>query len=420
MKLLKTSALALAATMIRVISELIVNKFVSVLLGPAGLATVAQFRNFVRVAMDVAQGATTIGVTKYSAEYGKEDARLPKLFSSATKIALLGSVLIGLLITVFSTPLSIWLLGSTDFKYLFIIFGFLLVFFVLNNLLLSMMHGLKEINRYISINIMQSIYFLASTPLLIYLFGINGALIAIATSPAVAFLIVLYKVRKHKTICFLNLTRRFDNQEAKKLMKFSAMSLSSAALVSVTLIFVRNYITTELGEDQVGYWQGMWYISTAHVMVLASTITIYYLPRISEITDVHELKPQIVLVAKLLVPAIILSSVIAYVAKDYIIVLLYSSEFMPMAKLFGWQLAGDCVKLVSLLYALVITTRGLVFKYILSEVLSHATFYLLIVVLVSTNGLIGTSVAYFVTNCLYLVLMVWLVKQETNTKQLIN
>ena len=126
------------------------------------------------------------------------------------------------------------------------------------------------------------------------------------------------------------------------------------------------------------------------------------------------------LVAKLLVPAIVLSSFIAYVAKDFIVLLLYSSEYMPTTKLFGWQLAGDCVKLVSLLYALIITTRGLVFKYILSEVLSHATFYLLIVVLVSTNGLIGTSVAYFVTNCLYLVLMAWLVKQETNTKQLIN
>ncbi len=171
------------------LSGLVINKAVSVYIGPVGLAVIGQFQNFSQLVLIAAQGAINNGVVKYTAEYGKESEKLPSLFSTSIRISFTTSIVVGCILAIFSNFFSLKILDDVQYQFIFIIFGFTIILFVLNGLFLSIINGLKEIRSYIKINIIQSIYSLIFTSLLIYFFGLNGALIALATNQSIIFLL---------------------------------------------------------------------------------------------------------------------------------------------------------------------------------------------------------------------------------------
>jgi PST family polysaccharide transporter len=412
MTLIKTSILSFIATAIKMLAGLVINKAVAVYIGPTGLALVGQFQNFSQLVMTVAQGAINSGVTKYTAEYGKDNEKIPILFSTASKISLVASVIVGAGIVLFSNYASLHFLKSEDYGYIFIIFGFTIVLFVINNLLLSILNGLKEIKTWVMINIIQSIYSLIFTTLLIVFLGLDGALIALVTNQSVIFFIVLWMLRKHQVIKLENFKGAFDKPEAKKLGGFALMAITSAATVPVSHLIVRNYIGENLTWDDAGYWQAMWYISTMYLMVVTTTLSIYYLPKLSEITDKAVLRKELLHGYKIIMPIVIVMSVTIFLLKDFIIWLLFTEGFAPMRELFLWQLVGDVMKLAAWLIAYLMLAKAMTKTFITTEIAFSLSFILLSIWFVDQYGLLGMSYSFAVNYLLYFFVMIWATKRE--------
>lgn len=412
MTLIKTSLLSFIATAIKMIAALVINKAVAVYIGPAGLALVGQFQNFTQLVMSAAQGAINSGVTKYAAEYGKENERIPILFSTAGKISLISSLVVGVGIIVFSNFASLQFLKSDEYGYIFVIFGFTLVLFVINNLLLSILNGLKEIKTWVMINIIQSVYSLIFTTLLIVFLGLDGALIALVTNQSVIFLIVLWMLKKHPIIKLANFKGAFNKPEAKKLAGFAAMAITSAATIPVSHLIVRNYIGETLDWDQAGYWQAIWYISTMYLMVVTTTLSIYYLPRLSEITNKAELRKELWQGYKIIMPIVIAMTVAIFLLKDVIIWLLFTQEFEPMRDLFLWQLIGDVLKIAAWLLAYLMLAKAMTKTFITTEIVFSLSFVLLSIWFVDQYGLVGMSYAFAANYSLYLLVMIVVTKNK--------
>lgn len=403
MNLIKTSLLSLVATFFKMLSGLVINKAISVYIGPAGLAIIGQFQNFSQVVLIAAQGAINNGVVKYTAEYGRESPKIPYLFSTALRISLIASVSVGLLLILFSSFFSSRILDSVDYNFIFIIFGFTIILFVLNGLLLSIINGLKEIRSYIKINIIQSLYSLIFTSLLIYFFSLKGALIALATNQSIIFIITLVMIKKHNVIIWKNFTSKFDKKMSKKLFAFSAMAITSAAMVPTSQFIIRDYIATTQGIEQAGYWQGVWYISTTYLMIVTTALSTYYLPRLSEITNKPELKKEVLQGYKILLPIVIACGLTIYLLRDFIIHLLFSDSFLPMKPLFIWQIAGDTVKIGSWLLAHIMIAKSMTKHFIFGEILFSITLVLISYSLVQINGTIGATQAYCINYLIYLI-----------------
>lgn len=401
MTLVKTSLLSLIATFFKMLSGLVINKAVSVYIGPAGLAVIGQFQNFSQLVLIAAQGAINSGVVKYTAEYGKESKKLPLLFSTSIRISLSASVIIGCIVAVFSGFFSLKILDSIQYQFIFIIFGFTIILFVFNGLLLSILNGLKEIRSYIKINIIQSIYSLIFTSLLIYLFGLKGALIALATNQSIIFFITLFMLRKHGIIKWENFTSSFDRKISKNLFSYSAMAITSAIMVPTSQFIIRDYIGTTQGLDQAGYWQGVWYISTTYLMIVTTALSTYYLPRLSEITSKEELKKEIIQGYKILLPIVIACGLVIYLLRDFIIYLLFSDSFLPMKPLFTWQIIGDVFKIASWLLAYNMIAKNLTRIFIITEIIFSLTFVLLSIFLIRYFGTIAATYAYSITYLIY-------------------
>ncbi|EKT61268.1 O-antigen translocase [Providencia sneebia] len=403
MTLIKTSLLSLIATFFKMLSGLVINKAVSIYIGPAGLAVIGQFQNFSQLVLIAAQGAINSGVVKYTAEYGKESGRLPLLFSTGVRISLIASVIVGTILITLSHFFSLKILDTVQYQFIFILFGFTIILFVLNSFLLSIINGLKEIRNYIKINIIQSLYSLVFTSLLIYFWGLKGALIALATNQSVIFFITLFMLRKHKIIIWKNFTSSFDKKISKKLFAYSAMAITSAIMVPTSQFIIRDYIGTTQGLEQAGYWQGVWYISTTYLMIVTTALSTYYLPRLSEINNRQELKKEILQGYKILLPIVIFCGLLIYLLRDFIIYLLFSDSFIPMKPLFTWQIIGDVFKIASWLLAYVMVAKSMTKIFIITEIIFTISFISISILSINILGTIGANLAYCINYFLYLI-----------------
>lgn len=412
MNLAKTSLLSFISTTVKLLAGLIINKALALYGGPAGLALIGQFQNVSQLAMMASQGAINQGVTKYTAELGREHKGLPELFSTAIKINFCCSLIVGLILITFSTFLSEFFLNDVEFRSIFVIFGITILFYSLNTLLLAILNGLKEVKTFINVNIVQSLCGLIFTTILIIFLGVEGALIALVTNQSVIFLYILWKLKEHSVIKFEVLRVKFSSRRAKQLLNFAFMAATPAIAVPLSHIFIRSFLTDELGVDSAGYWQAIWYISTMYLMVITTALSIYYLPRLSEIRDKTELKFEILSGYRLIIPVVTLLSFIMFFLKDMVIFLLFTNEFLPVRELFLWQLIGGVIKIGAWLLSFLMIAKAMTKRYIASELISSISFVFLSVLFVKHFGLIGITYAYTLNYTIYFLMVCFFVKEE--------
>jgi len=415
MTFIKTSILSLIATTIKLFTALVINKAIAVFIGPAGLAMIGQFQNFTQLVLTVAQGGINGGVTKYTAEYGKHNKLIPILFSTAIKINVITSIFVGVGVILLSEVASLHLFDSEEYGHIFIIFGITIPLFVLNNLILSILNGLKDIKQFIVINIIQSVYSLIFTTLFIIIMGLEGALIALVTSQSVVFLIAIWMLRHHKVIRLDKFKDSFSRGVAKKLFSYSVMLITSAVMAPTTHLIIRSHIGDSIGWNEAGYWQAIWYISTMYLMVITTTLSIYYLPRLSEIIEKKEIKKELKYIGRRVIPTAILMASLVYFTKEYTVEILFTKEFQPMLGLFLFQLIGDIFKISAWLQSYLMLAKAMKKMWITTEVVFSLNFVVMSIQLIDLFGLIGVTYAFAINNLLYFIVMRYYMNKWMNS-----
>lgn len=405
MTLIKTSLLNGIAVVIKMLTMLGLNKILAIYVGPAGYAAIGNFQNAVQMISTFASGAINTGVVKYTAEYYDDEEKQRQVWRTAGTIAVLGSVIAGIGVAVFSKQIAQWFLQDESYNTVFIWFSVTLVFFIFNTLLLAILNGKKEIHRYIIANIAGSLFALAVTSVLAIQFGLHGALTALAIFPSFAFVVTLYLCYKADWFKFSYLFGRLDKQVVLNLSKYTAMALTSAACVPVSHILIRTHLADTLGMDAAGYWEAMWRLSAAYLMLVTTTLSLYYLPKLSELKDPKEIKAEILQGYKIILPVAAACGLVIYLLRDFIIGVLFTSDFIPMRDLFAWQMVGDTLKIGSWILAYLMLGKAMMKLFIASEIVFAAGFYGWTYFLTGIYGLEGVTIAHAINYAIYWVVM---------------
>ena len=413
MTLIKTSVLNGISTVIKLVSAFVINKVIAIYIGPSGLAIVGQLQSFTSIITTFSNGAISSGIVKYTAEYQTMEQK-QKIFSSSIVISLVCSLIISIVLFGFSDYLSELILKDIQYSSVFIIFGATIFLFALNMVLISILNGQKEIKKYVLVNIAGSIFSLVFTSILIMQLNLMGALYAMVLNQSVMFFVTLAFVIKSSWFKLEYFKQGLDKESLSKLSKYSLMAIVSALTVPVSHLIIREYIGENLGWDSAGYWQGIWYISTMYLMLVTTTLGVYYLPRLSEIQDNKELRKEIFSGYKIIMPIVILASLIIFLLKEYVILIAFSKDFMPMMELFAWQLIGDVIKIASWLLAYLMLAKAMTKVFIYTEVLFSALFVGLSILFVDKFGLVGITYAYSLNYFLYLIMMIFIFRKRVN------
>jgi PST family polysaccharide transporter len=407
MSLIKTSILSAIATIIKILSGFVINKFISIYIGPAGLALIGQLQNFIKIVTTFSNGAITQGVIKYLAESDNIEQK-QKIISTSIMISLFFSFIISVILILFKNDLSKIILKNIKYSKVFMIFGISIYFYSLNSILLSILNGQKEIKKYIIINIINSVLILGLIYILIIKLNILGALYALVINQSIIFFITLIFVFKSNWFKFGYFTKGVDKEYLKKFSKYSLMTISAAIMVPSSYLILRNYIGTNLGWTQAGYWQGICYISDVYLMFITTSLSIYYLPKLSEIQDKMKLKLEILNGYKIIIPLTLFLSFLIFFFKKYIILIVFNEKFMPMTKLFLWQLIGDNIKIASWLLSYLIIAKAMAKVFIFSEIIFNISFILLGIFFINKYGLIGITYAFSLNYIFYFMFMLYI------------
>lgn len=411
MTLIKTSVLTAISTIITVISAFIINKVLAVYVGPSGLALAGQLKDFVAMITTFSNGAISQGIVKYTSEYETIEEK-QKVFSTSIIISLVCSTIISILLFILSDYLSVRILKDSQYSSVFVIFGLTVFLFALNAILMSILNGQKEIKKYVLANIANSLVALFMTSILIFQLNIIGVLYALVINQSVVFFITLLFVIKNSWFKIAYFKQGIDKETSIKLIKYSFMSITSVLTVTISQIIIRNYIGENLSWNQAGYWQGIYYISSIYLMIITTSLSVYYLPKLSSIKDKVALKKEILNGYKIIIPIVTILASFIFFIKEYVVIIAFDEKFMPMIELFKWQLIGDVIKIASWLLSYLMLAKALTKYFIFTEIFFSFTWIILSIFMINNFGLIGVTCAFTVNYILYLIGIYLIIKKE--------
>lgn len=401
MTLIKTSILNGIAVIIKLLTFLGINKLLSLYVGPVGYAFLGQYQNLITVVTTFASGAINTGVTKYTAEYYDSEEKQHALWQTAVKIAVAGSLLMGFFLVLFRTSLAKTFLENEELSGVFIWFAATLIFFVMNSLLLAILNGKKEIGLYVIANITGSIFALLSSAVLVIYFNLYGALVALAVYQSIAFFATVFLCFKAPWFKYSYLLGRFDKKIAFSLFKYALMAVVGALCAPGTQILVRGYIGNVINWQAAGYIEAIWRISAAYLMVVTATLSVYFIPRLAELTERQHIREELIKTYKLLIPFTMVSATLIYLLRHLVIRWLFTEDFAGMDELFAWQMFGDSIKVASWVLMYLYMAKGLFRLYVFSEVFFSITFYLLVVLLEPQFQMRAVAIAHAINYLAY-------------------
>lgn len=405
MGLFKTSVLNGIAVFIKMVTMFVLNKILAMYVGPSGYAVIGQFQNFIQMTTSFSGGAINTGVIKYTAEYYEAPEIQKAVWQTAGSLIFILSICFSILVILFRAPLASYIFDSKEYQSIFIWFAIFLILFNFNALFLAILNGKKEILKLVIANISGSLFALIVTSSLAVWFGLYGALVALSIYQSIVFIITFSLCLKSSWFKVSYLFGYIQKKIAKKLSSFIFMALVSAVCIPLSQIAIRYYLIQEYGLDYAGYWEAMIRLSTAYLMFISTTLGVYYLPRLSEIQEVDEIKKEVYKGYKFIFPLALIGGGIIYLLRDFIIQLLFTESFLPMEKLFLWQMIGDSLKIGSWILAFLMLSKAMTKLFITTEILFALSSVLLTIVGTKFFGFEGVSIAHMVNYGIYWLCM---------------
>lgn len=412
MNLIKTSVLNGIAVLIKTATMFILNKILAVYVGPAGYAAIGQFQNFIQMITSFAGGAINTAVIKYTAEYYEDENKQRTVWKTAGSIVSIFSFIFTFLVLIFHQQLSLYIFKTVEYGSVFIWFAVFLIFFNLNALLLAILNGKKEILKLVIANIAGSLFSLLVTSIMAVKYSLYGALVALSIYQSLNFMVTLFLCYRSSWFNWTYFYGKIDADVAKKFLAFASMALVSAICVPLSQMVIRSYLSHEYSAVYAGYWEAMIRLSAAYLMLVTTTLGVYYLPRLSELSNIQDIKKEIYLGYKLIFPLAVVGGVIVFILKDWIIQLLFSAQFLPMRELFLWQMIGDSLKIGSWILAYLMLSKAMTRLFISTEIIFAFSSILLTYLCTQIFGFEGVSIAHLLNYALYWMVMSYFVFQS--------
>jgi O-antigen/teichoic acid export membrane protein len=229
--------------------------------------------------------------------------------------------------------------------------------------------------------------------------------VSTVTFQSVVFFITLIIVAKSYWFKWRDFILRFNKGVAVKLAHYSLMAIVSATTVPAGQIIVRSFIIKNRSITDAGLWEGINRISGMYLMVITASLSVYFLPKLSELKTQRELKREIFSVYKLIIPFLILTTAIIYIFRMLIIHILFTSEFSGMENLFAFQLIGDILKIMGWVLGYLLLAKAMSKIYIIMEIVSFVLLVLVSYFLVNWYGSVGATLAFAIVYLIYLIVL---------------
>jgi O-antigen/teichoic acid export membrane protein len=404
--LLKITSFNSIAILINVLVGVLTSKALAEYVGPKGMASVGNLRDFLKTVYALATFGIFSGIVKYTAEHKKDKTELQKVLSTALLIIVVATILVSFALYLGATYWNSLIFEGKEFSYIFKILAFVLPLYALNMFCLGILNGLEKYKQYIKINIIGYLVNLVVTVYLVWKYQLDGALISLSIVPSILLIFSLILLYRERVSLPKFKSEAFSKAYFKKYLSYTLMAAVSAFIFPIIYVFVRNHIIETIGENEAGYWEAMQRISNQYLIFVTSLLSLYVLPKLSENKTIKGFREIVFGFYKTILPIFGIGLILIYFLRIYVIKFVYNEEFLATESLFLWQLLGDFFKIISLVIAYQLYAKKMLGHYLFVEIASLLLFYFLSIYLTNEVGIEGVVMAHCIRSFVALILLI--------------
>ena len=396
--LFKVANLNTATIITKIIAGILTSKAIAVFIGVEGMALIGNLRNFLSIIQTFSILGFYNGLVKSISEVKNDAFELSKTLSTAFYLGFFATILLAFY-SYYNSEFINNFLFSVNYNYAYVIriMALALPFYALNMFSFSIMNGFSKFKILLIINIIGQVLGLSVTLLLIYQNNIDGALIAAVIAPSLILLITFVGIMNQRSLVSSVKISNVSFEVLKKFGPFAILALVTAIAIPMVSIVIRNYIIDEVGIKEAGHWEAMQRISDYYLMFINSLITLYFLPRFSEIDTKKEFRKEVFSFYKTTMPIFGIGLILIYLLRSFLVKLIFSDAFEPTQDLFLWQLLGDFVKVLSIVIAYQFIAKKMFLHFIIIQIFLVIIIYLSSIYLIDIYGVKGAVIGHFVS-----------------------
>lgn len=399
MSLIKATIFSSYATLINVISKLVLNKLLAIYVGPAGYSIIGQFQNFIAMMSAIGTAGVSSGVTKLTAEFSNEKSKQINIWTTSFALGILMSIIAGVIIAFFYNDISKKLFSNELYSLVVLVFALIMPLLAIYTLTISILTGLQLFKTSAHISIAFSLLSMLTAGVGAVYFGISGVLYSIIVTYTTASLLTLFVFIRRESIKVNFTALHIDPQFVKLLLAFTLMSVITSIAGPLSSLYIRQNLIIQYGLHDTGMWDAMNRISAMIMLFIAAPLNMYLLPKLSGLKSRVDITSEIIGVYRLGIPIIVPLLIAVYFLRDEIVLILFTKDFSPMESLFAAQLIGDFFKSVSMVISYYFLSKSLLKNFVAMEVFFQMLLVCLTVFMtIGSESIASAVVAYALTS----------------------
>jgi O-antigen/teichoic acid export membrane protein len=402
---MKATSLFGGVQVVNIVIAIVRSKVIAVFLGPAGMGIAGLLTSSTGLVKALTNfGLGTSAVRNIAASYAsKDDNRVRKTVVVFRRLVWITG-LIGTVSTVVLAPiLSELSFGNKDYTIAFMWLGITLLLQQLASGRMVILQGTRKLKLLAKANLLGSIIGLLVSVPLYYYQGVAGIVPALVITALTTFLVAWYFANQVQ-VESISVTRKETIDEGKGMLKMGFMLSLSGLITMGASYIIRIFISKTGSLEDVGLYSAGFAIIGTYVGLVFSAMGTDYYQRLSGVAHDNEkakslINQQAEIAVLILAPILAVFLIFIY----WVIVLLYSTQFVAANGLIQWAALGMYFKAVSWSIGYLFLAKGASKVFFWSEVLSNA--YLLLFNLLGYKyfGLTGMGISFLISYILALI-----------------
>lgn len=391
----------------QIIISIIRSKFVAILLGPFGMgisSLLTSTTGFIQALTSF--GLSTSAVRDVAAAHASGNQKNISITVTVLRRMVWITGLLGAIVTLVLSPLLSQIsFGNKDYTLSFALLSVTLLFNQISSGQSVLLRGTRRIKDLAKAGLIGSILGLITTIPLYYLLGINGIVPGLIVTALVS-LLLSWCFSRRITIEKIKVSKLRTIAEGKGMMKLGFM-ISLSSLISIASSYVvRIFISKTGGIDNVGLYNAGFAIINTYVGMIFTAMSTDYYPRLSAVANSNkqsrDLINQQAEVALLIIAPIVLSCLVFI---NWIVTLLYSSEFLIINNMILYAAIGMLFKAASWSIGFIFLAKGASKLFFWNELISNIYLLLLNLLGYKLYGLTGIGISFMIGYILHLIQM---------------
>lgn len=395
---LKSSFIIGGSSLINIVVGLLRMKVVAMLLGPGGIGLIGLLGNLMSAGANLSAlglgNSGTRQIAEANAKGGVEGLVVARkaLFACSLALALVG----GGAFFVLSPFLAKFILDDASLSSAVGWLSLGLSLTVMVGSQKALLTGLRRIGDVAKIAVASSVVSALVGISALYLWGKDGIVLFIISTPLVGFLISYFYVARLPKISGLVAKISAISSQSSALVRLGFSFMVASLSVLLGQLAVRSIVQHELGIESLGYFQAAWSISMTYIGFVLAAMGTDYFPRLTSVIHDHSAARNMVNdqaeIAILLAGPVLLAML---ALAPWVIRVLYTSDFLVASSILRWQILGDVLKVLCWPMGFVIVASGKGKLFMMKEIFVMSVFVAGVWLMIPVAGLEATGLAFF-------------------------